>query len=86
MAKYPNLTAQSLMSQENLKCEDIRVANNRARLNYNLLDTCSDTNCSYRHTKAKPTDESIKAVKIKLESAIESYVAEGGLQEKNASG
>ena len=60
------------MSHANLKYEDTRVGNNGACLNYNLVGICSKPNCSYRHTKVKPTDERIKAVKIKLESDIAS--------------
>jgi hypothetical protein len=82
MAKFPKATAESLMSHANLRYEDIRVGNKGACLNFNLLGICSDPNCSYRHTKAKPTDERIKAVKGKLEPAIESYIAGGGLASK----
>ena len=66
MYKISKVTAQSLMSYANLKYEDIRVGNNGAFLNYNVLGICSDPNCSYRHKKANPTKERTKAVKTKL--------------------
>jgi hypothetical protein len=78
MVKFPKATAAALMSHANLKYEDIRVGNNGACLNFNLLGICNDPNCSYRHTKAKPTDERIQLVRDKLEPAIQAYMAEGG--------
>jgi hypothetical protein len=66
------------MSHSNLRYDDIRVGNKGVCLNFNLLGICNDPNCSYRHTKANPTDERIKAVKNKLEPAIQAYIAEGG--------
>jgi hypothetical protein len=78
MAKFPKATAEALMSHANLKYEDIRVGNKGACLNFNLLGICKDPNCSYRHTKANPTDERIKVVREKLEPAIQAFIAEGG--------
>ena len=70
------------MDHVNFKYEDIRVGNNRACLNYNLLGICSYPNFYYRPTKSNPTYKMIKAVKIKLGYAIVSYVAEGGVSNK----
>ena len=66
MEKFTKATSQSLMSHAKLKYGDIRMDNNGACLNYNLLVICSDSNCSYRQTKANTSGERIKAVKIKL--------------------
>jgi hypothetical protein len=82
MAKFPKATAEALMSHANLKYEDIRVGNKGACLNFNLLGICKDPNCSYRHTKANPTDERIKLVKHKLAPAINSYIEDGGSSTK----
>ena len=82
MAKSSKATAWSLTSHANLKYEDITVGNYRAFLNYSLLVICSEPNCSNKHTKAKATDERIKAVKIKMESVIVSYIAEAGVSKK----
>jgi hypothetical protein len=79
MKQFPKATAEALMSHGNLRYEDIRVGNKGACLNYNILGICNDPSCSYRHTKAKPTDDRIKAVKTKLEPAIQAYISEGGL-------
>ena len=82
IAKFLKAAAQSLMIHVRLKYEDIRVVNNGACLNYNLFCICSDPNCSYRRTKANFNVNSINAVKIKLEYAISSYIAEGGVSKK----
>jgi hypothetical protein len=82
MDKFPTATAEALMSHTNLRYEDIRVGNKGACLNFNLLGICSNPNCSYRHTQAKPTDERIKAVKDKLAPAIQAYILEGGPSQK----
>ena len=82
MAKSSKATAWSLTSHANLKYEDITVGNYRAFLNYSLLVICSEPNCSNKHTKAKATDERIKAVKVKMESVIVSYIAEAGVSKK----
>ena len=66
MYKISKVTAQSLMSYANLKYEDIRVGNNGAFLNYNVLGICCVPNCSYRQIKENPTKERTKAVKTKL--------------------
>ena len=42
MTKLPKAMVQSLTSHANLEYEDIRVVNNGACLNYNLLGICSD--------------------------------------------
>jgi hypothetical protein len=82
MDKFPTATTEALMSHGNLKYEDIRVGNKGACLNYNLLGICKDPNCTYRHTLARPTDDRIKAVRGKLEPAIQAYIAEGGKAKK----
>ena len=82
MTKLPKVTARSLMSHANLKDEDIRVVNNGACLDFNLLGIYSEHNYSYRHKKSNSTNDRIKAVKTKLESAIASYVTEGGVSNK----
>ena len=82
MTKLLKAAAQLLTSHTNLKYEDIRAGNNRVILNYKLLGIYSDTNCYYRHTKIKRTNERTKDAKIKLESTIASYVAEGGVSKK----
>jgi hypothetical protein len=78
MEKFPKATAEALMSHSSLRYEDIRVGNKGACLNFNLLGICNDPNCSFRHTQAKPTDDRIKAVRNKLEPAIQAYIADGG--------
>ena len=78
MVKFPKVTAEALMSHSNLMYEDIRVGNKGGCLNFNLLGICNDPNCSYRHTKANPTEERIKVVQNKLEPAFQAYIAEGG--------
>lgn len=70
------------MSHANLKYEDIRVGNKGACLNFNLLGVCNDAGCSYRHTLARPAEDRIKAMKNKLQLAIQSYITEGGNAKK----
>ena len=70
------------MSHANLRYAAIRVGNKGACLNFNLLGICSDTNCSYRNTKANASSKRIKEVKIKLELAIDAYATEGGISKK----
>jgi hypothetical protein len=76
--KFPQVTANALMAHGSLNFEDIRVGNKGACLNYNLLGICSDSKCSYRHAKAKPTPEQVKAVVDILRPAVQSYLASGG--------
>jgi hypothetical protein len=80
--KHPQITANTLMSHGSLTFEDIRVGNKGACLNYNLLGICSDPKCSYRHSRAKPTPERIKAVVDILRPAVQSYLTSGGLAER----
>jgi hypothetical protein len=79
MEKFPNVTANSLMSHGQLSFDDIRVGNKGACLNYNLLGICADPKCSYRHSRAKPTAERIKAVVSTLGPAVQAYIASGGV-------
>jgi hypothetical protein len=78
MDKFPNATTGVLMMHGQLNFEDIRVGNKGACLNYNLLGVCIDPKCSYRHAKAKPTTERIRAVVNMLKPAVEAYIANGG--------
>jgi hypothetical protein len=78
MTQFPKVTTDALMTHSSLKYEDIRVGNKGACLNFNLLGICSDSNCTYRHTQARPTEDRIKAVRDKLEPTIQAYISEGG--------
>jgi hypothetical protein len=78
LEKFPKATMASLMSNSDLKYEDIRVGNKGACLNLNLLGVCSEPGCQYRHTKSKPTAERVKAVTEKLGPAVEKYLSDGG--------
>jgi hypothetical protein len=77
--KFPNVTTTALMSHGQLSFDDIWVGNKGACLNYNLLGICSDPKCSYRHARAKPTAERIKAVVSTLGPAVQAYLATGGV-------
>ena len=83
MGKFPNATANSLMSHGQLAFEDIRIGNKGACLNYNLLGSCTDRTCTYRHSRAKPTAERIKAVASVLRPAVQAYLASGGASTGN---
>jgi hypothetical protein len=82
MQKHPQITANALMAHGALTFEDIRVGNKGACLNYNLLGICSDPKCSYRHARAKPTPERIKAVVDVLRPGVQSYLTSGGQAER----
>jgi hypothetical protein len=75
--KFPNATADALMAHSDLCYKDIRVGNKGACLNYNLLGRCSDKGCTYRHSKAQPSDERAKVVAEKLKPAIANFMAAG---------
>jgi hypothetical protein len=76
--KFPNATTtKALMAHSNLRYDEIRVGNKGVCLNYNLFGVCRDKSCSYRHTKAKPTQERINAVANKLKPAIQSFMVAG---------
>jgi hypothetical protein len=77
LGKFPNATTEALMAHGDLRYDDTRVGNKDACLNFNLLGVCKDRNCSYRHTKAKPTVEQIKVVTEKLKPAIISFMEAG---------
>jgi hypothetical protein len=77
MLKFPNAMADALMAHADLRYDDIRVGNKGACLNYNLLGQCPDKACTYRHAKAKPTEERSKSVAAKLRPAIASFMAAG---------
>ena len=83
MEKFPKAMAQSLMSYANLKYDNTREGNNGICLNCNQLVICSNPNCYYNHTKSKTNNDRIKAIRIKLESSIVSYVVEGGCLQGN---
>jgi hypothetical protein len=78
ITKLPKVTTDALLTHFSLKYEDIQVGNKGACLNFNLLGICSDSNCTYRHNQARPTEDRIKAVRDKLEPAIPAYILEGG--------
>jgi hypothetical protein len=80
--KFPNAMAEDLMSHAKLKYKNIQVGNKGACLNFNLLRVCNDESCSYPHTLARSTDKRIKAVKNKLQPAIQSYITEGSNAKK----
>jgi hypothetical protein len=82
MDKFPKVTASALMNHGQLKYDDIRVGNNGACLNYNLLGVCHDPKCSYRHSQARPTAERTKLVAEALRPAVQSYLASGGTDTK----
>jgi hypothetical protein len=75
--KFPNATTEALMAHSDLRYDDIRVGNKGACLNYNLFGACKDKSCSYRHAKAKPTQERINSVTEKLKPAIQNFIAAG---------
>jgi hypothetical protein len=62
LEKFPHATMHEIMSHGSLKYDDVRVGNKGACLNYNMLGVCNDKACTYRHSKANPTEERIKAV------------------------
>jgi hypothetical protein len=80
--KYPKITANALMSHSLLTYEDIHVGNKGACLNYNLVGLCSDPKCNYRHARAKPTPDPIKAVVDILRQAVQSHLSSGGQADK----
>jgi hypothetical protein len=71
-----------IMSHGSLKYDDVRVGNKGACLNYNMLGVCNDKACTYRHSKANPTLERIKAVATKLGPAIQGFLSDGGRPNK----
>jgi hypothetical protein len=77
LEKFPHATAEALMAHSDLRYDDIRIGNKGACLNYNLLGICKDRGCSYRHSKAQPTPERIKAVTGKLKAAVDSFISAG---------
>jgi hypothetical protein len=77
MTQFPNATAEAIMAHSDLRYDDIRVGNKGACLNYNLLGLCSDRSCTYRHSKAKPTEERTRSVATKLKPAIAAFMAAG---------
>jgi hypothetical protein len=77
LEKFPHATAEALMAHSDLRYDDIRIGNKGACLNYNLLGICKDRSCSYRHSKAQPTPERIKAVTKKLKTAVDSFISAG---------
>ena len=85
MLKLIKATTESLMSHSNLRYENIKVGNKVLCLNFNLLGLCSDPHCSYRHTKANPTNKSIKAVKQSWARHWILHHRRGDLQEMKAS-
>jgi hypothetical protein len=77
LEKFPHATAEALMAHSDLQYDDIRIRNKGACLNYNLLGICKDRSCSYRHSKAQPTPERVKAVTDKLKTAVDSFILAG---------
>jgi hypothetical protein len=75
--KFPHATTEAMMAHGDLRYDAIRIGNKGACLNYNLFGVCKNKTCSYRHSKAKPTAERIKAVADKLKPAIQSFMATG---------
>jgi hypothetical protein len=86
MTKFLKVMTGALMTHSSLKYEDIRVGNKGACLNFNLLGICSNEKCTYWHTHARPSEDRIKAVKNKLEPAIQAFVSEGGPMQRKANG
>jgi hypothetical protein len=77
ISKFPNATADALMAHSDLHYKDIWAGNKGACLNYNLLGQCSDKGCTYRHSKAQPSDERAKLVAEKLKPDIANFMAAG---------
>jgi hypothetical protein len=77
LQKFPNATAEALMAHGDLRYDDIRIGNKGACLNYNLLGICKDRTCLYRHSRAQPTPERIKAVTDKLKPAVQQFMTAG---------
>jgi hypothetical protein len=82
LEKFPHATMHEIMSHGSLKYDDVRVGNKGACLNYNMLGVCNDKACTYRHSKANPTEERIKAVATKLGPAIQGFISDGGRPNK----
>ncbi len=76
--KFPKATMNDIMNLGSLRYEDIRIGNKGACLNYNMLGVCNDKSCTYRHSKANPTEDRVKAVASKLGPAIQVFMADGG--------
>ena len=74
MKEFSKTKVETLMTHENLWYDDIGVGGKCACLNYNLLGICNNANRPYQQTKANPKGEMIKAIKVKLDTAIASYV------------
>jgi hypothetical protein len=77
MTKFPNSTADAIMAHSDLRYEDIRIGNKGACLNYNLLGQSPDQGCTYRHSRAQPSEERAKLVAEKLKPAIANFMAAG---------
>jgi hypothetical protein len=77
MTKFPNSTADAIMAHSDLRYDDIRIGNKGACLNYNLLGQCPDQSCTYRHSRAQPSEERAKLVAEKLKPAIANFMAAG---------
>jgi hypothetical protein len=69
MEKFPKVTANALMSHGSLNFENICVGNKGACLDYNLLSICTDSKCTYRHARAKPTTGMYKPSQLWSESS-----------------
>jgi hypothetical protein len=86
LERFPKATMASIMGHADLKYDDIRVGNKGACLNLNLLGSCSDASCQYRHSKSNPTPDRVKAIAKKLGPAVEKYLSDGGPTGKHKRG
>jgi hypothetical protein len=84
--RFPKMTMASLMAHLDLKYDNIRIGNKGGCLNLNLLGSCSDAGCQYRHSKSNPSTERVKAVSQKLGPAIKKYMTDGGSTSKRKRG
>jgi hypothetical protein len=75
--KFLNVTTEALMAHVDLQYNDIRIQNKGTCLNYNHFGICKDKACSYRHARAKPTADRIKAVADKPKPTIQSFMVAG---------
>jgi hypothetical protein len=63
------------MAHANIRYNNIWVGNKGACLNYNLLGACANKSCTYRHLKAKASEDWVLSVAGKLKPAMDSFMA-----------
>jgi hypothetical protein len=76
--KFPKAMMKDIMSHSSLQYDDVRIGNKGACLNFYMLGVFIDKSCTYRHSKANPTEERVKVVVSKLGPAIQEFMADGG--------